>query len=75
MERIGTLGGRLLLLQFGRRDFYIPLMAGLELRRAAGGENVELKPYDAEHDMRLPEARADRRTFLAGALGLPREGK
>jgi dienelactone hydrolase len=75
VERIGGLGGRPLLLQFGRRDFYVPLMAGLEFRRAAGGgEQVELKPYDAEHDMRLAEARADRRAFLGAALGLARAG-
>ncbi len=76
VERIGGLGDRPLLLQFGRRDFYVPLMAGFELRRAAGGgELVELKPYDAEHDMRLAEARADRRAFLGAALGLARDSK
>jgi hypothetical protein len=50
-------------------------MAGLELRRAAGeGATVELKAYDAGHDMRLPEVRADRGAFLAAALGLARAG-
>jgi dienelactone hydrolase len=74
VERIGALGDRPLLLQFGRRDFFVPLMAGLELRRAAGGgEAVELKAYDAEHDMRLAVVRADRRAFLGAALGLARE--
>ena len=75
VERIADIGSRPLLLQLGRRDFYVPLMAGLELRRAAGdGATVELKAYDAEHDMRLPEVRADRGAFLAAALGLARAG-
>jgi dienelactone hydrolase len=73
VERIAEIGDRPLLLQLGRRDFYVPLMAGFELRRAAGGQRVEVKDYDAEHDMRLAEARADRRAFLVAALGLARE--
>jgi dienelactone hydrolase len=71
VERIGAVAPRPILLQLGRRDFFIPLMDGLELRRAAGGEEaVELKPYDAEHDLKLDEARADRRAFLERTLAL-----
>jgi hypothetical protein len=72
IERIAGLGDRPVLLQLARRDFFVPLMAGFEMRRAAGGQNVEVKDYDAEHDMRLAAARADRRAFLATALGLAR---
>jgi dienelactone hydrolase len=72
VERIAAIGDRPVLIQLARRDFYVPLMTGFELRRAAGGQSIEVKDYDAEHDMRLVEARADRRTFLAGALGLAR---
>jgi hypothetical protein len=62
---------RPVLLQFGRRDFYVPLMAGFELRRAAGGaESVELKAYDAEHDLHVDEALADRLAFHERTLGL-----
>jgi pimeloyl-ACP methyl ester carboxylesterase len=73
VEQIRRIGERPILLQLARRDFYVPLMAGFELRRAAGGQSVEVKDYDAGHDMHLPEARADRRAFLAAALGLARE--
>ena len=57
-----------MLLQFGRRDFFIAPMTGLELK-AASPEGTELKPYDAEHDMAADEIRADRTTFLESALG------
>jgi dienelactone hydrolase len=69
VELIGRVAPRPMLLQFGRRDFFIPLMAGLELRRAAGGEeSAELQAYDAEHDLHDPAARADRLAFLERAL-------
>jgi dienelactone hydrolase len=72
VERIAGLGDRPVLLQLARRDFFVPLMAGFEMRRAAGGQNVDVKDYDAEHDLRLAEARADRGAFLAAELGLAR---
>jgi dienelactone hydrolase len=71
VEQMASLAPRPVLLQFGRRDFYVPLMAGFELRRAAGGEAVELKAYDAEHDLHTDEARADRLAFLERILGIP----
>ena len=72
VEVIGRLAPRPILLQLARRDFYIPLMAGLELRRAAGGpEAAELHAYDAEHDLQDPAAHADRLAFLERTLGLP----
>ncbi len=73
IERMGDIGPRPMLLQLAKRDFFIPLMAGFELRRAAGEGVVELKAYDAEHDLRAPEARADRTAFLANVLGLRSE--
>ncbi len=71
VEVIGRLPPRPVLLQFARRDFYIPLMAGLELRGAAGGDNaVDLRAYDAEHDLHVPDARTDRLAFLERVLAL-----
>jgi len=57
------------LFQFGRQDFYIAAMSGLEFHGAAPAGS-ELLSYDAGHDMRLPEIRADRRAFLVRVLGL-----
>ncbi len=72
VEVIGRVAPRPMLLQFGRRDFFIPLMAGLELRRAAGGEEAAiLEAYDAEHDLHHPAALADRTAFLERVLQLP----
>ncbi len=72
IELIARVPPRPILLQLGRRDFYIPLMAGFEMRRAAGGESaVDLRAYDAEHDLRDPDAVGDRLDFLVRALGLP----
>ena len=71
IERIAAVAPRPILLQFGERDWFIAPMSAWGFRRAAGGEEtVELKMYDAEHEMRHPEARPDRRAFLARTLGL-----
>ena len=68
IECIGRAAPAEVLLQFGRSDFYIAAMSGLEFKvRAPKG--TELLAYDSGHDMRLPEIRADRRTFLARTLG------
>ncbi|MEO8208470.1 MAG: hypothetical protein ABI598_05495 [Chloroflexota bacterium] len=56
-----------ILLQFGRRDFYIAEMSGREFQRAAPDGASGLM-YDTGHDMRLPEIRADRVAFLARVL-------
>ena len=58
-----------ILFQFGRRDFYIAPMTGREFAGAAG-DAAELKAYDAEHDMGLPEIATDRTAFLEGELGV-----
>ena len=67
IEHIGDVSPAKVLLQFGRRDFFIAPMTGLELK-AAAPEGTELKPYDAEHDMAGDEIRADRTAFLEAAL-------
>ena len=69
IEHIGAVAPAKVFLQFGRRDFFIAPMTGLELR-AAAPEGTELKPYDAEHDMEGEEIRADRVAFLEQALGV-----
>lgn len=58
-----------ILFQFGRNDFYISAMAGTELFGAANEPKLML-PYDAEHDMEVPEAKTDRLAFLAEHLGV-----
>ena len=67
ISRIGDLGPRPLLLQFARNDFFIAAMSGLELHRAAA-EPTEMLAYDADHGLREPQARADRREFLVKNL-------
>jgi hypothetical protein len=63
----GRGGPTRILFQFGRHDFYIAPMTGREFARAAG-DAAELKAYDAEHEMALPEIVADRTAFLEREL-------
>jgi pimeloyl-ACP methyl ester carboxylesterase len=74
VERIADIAPRPILLQLAERDFYIPVMAGFELRRAAGEGVVDLRTYDAGHDVRVEAAAADRLAFLASSLGLDQAG-
>ncbi len=69
VTRVGQLAPRPVCLQFARGDFYIADMSGLELHHAAG-EPKELHAYEADHGVRVPQARADRLTFLARELAL-----
>ena len=69
IEVIANSGPAQVLFQFGRSDFYIAAMSGLEFRGAAPDDS-ELLAYDTGHDMRLPEIAADRRAFLARTLEL-----
>lgn len=69
IERVMDASPAAVLFQFGKRDFYIAAMSGLEFHGAAPDAS-ELLTYDTGHDMRLPEIRADRRAFLARLLGL-----
>jgi dienelactone hydrolase len=73
IEVIGRASPAAVLFQFGRSDFFIAAMSGLEFRAAAPAGS-ELLPYDSGHDMRLPEIAADRRTFLTRTLGLREAG-
>ena len=67
IEHVGRAAPARILFQFGRHDFYIAPMTGREFARAAG-EGAEMKAYDAEHDMGLPEIVADRTAFLEREL-------
>lgn len=58
-----------LLFQFGKQDFYIAPMTGLELFEAAP-EPKELKTYQTGHEMDLPEIGLDRMAFIERGLGL-----
>jgi pimeloyl-ACP methyl ester carboxylesterase len=69
ITRIADLAPRPLCLQFARGDFFIADMTGLELHRAAA-DPKELHAYEADHAVRVPEARADRERFLREALAL-----
>lgn len=71
IERIAEAAPAEVLFQFGRADFYIAPMSGLEFRRAAP-EGSDLKAYDADHAMRAPEIREDRSAFLHRVLDLGR---
>ena len=73
IERIGAVGATPVLFQFGRRDFFIAPMTGLEFRGAAP-DGARLLPYDDDHGMRDPQVRADRLAFLTETLGLPAGG-
>jgi dienelactone hydrolase len=67
IEHVGAAAPARILFQFGRHDFYIAPMTGREFARAAG-DAAELKAYDAEHEMALPEILADRTAFLESQL-------
>ena len=69
ITRIGAFAPRPVCLQFARGDFFIADMTGLELHRATG-DPKEMHAYDADHAVRLPEARADRLAFLRRTLSL-----
>jgi len=73
IERIGEAGPAEVLFQFGRQDFFIAPMTGLEFHGSAP-EGSQLLPYDDDHGMRRPEIRADRRAFLTRTLELPTTG-
>ncbi len=78
IEQMGSIAPRPMLLQLARQDFFVPLMAGFELRRAAAEgpagdaarDAVSMRVYDAEHDLDVDDAIGDRAEFLAQHLGL-----
>lgn len=57
-----------LLFQYGKTDFYIAPMTGLELFQAAPEPNQVLN-YDSDHEMDLEAIQHDRIAFLAESLG------
>lgn len=63
ISRIADVAPRPIYLQFARNDFFIAAMTGLELHRAAA-EPKEMRAYDADHGMRVSEARDDRVAFF-----------
>ncbi len=69
ITRIAEMAPRPVCLQFAKGDFFIADMTGLELHRAAG-EPKELHSYEADHGVRVPQARADRLDFLRRTLAL-----
>jgi hypothetical protein len=56
IEVVGRAAPAAMLFQFGRHDFYIAAMSGLDFHGAAP-DGSELAAYDTGHDMRLPEIR------------------
>jgi len=68
IAHVGAAAPAELLFQFARNDFYIARMTAREFAGAAS-EPSSLLFYDAEHDMRHPQARTDRIEFLARTLG------
>ena len=69
ISRVGAISPRPVCFQFARSDFFIASMTGLEFHGAAG-DPKELHAYEADHGVRVPEARKDRRAFLAAHIGL-----
>ena len=69
ITRVGEVSPRPVCFQFARSDFFIASMTGLEFHGAAG-DPKELHAYEADHGMRVDEARVDRRAFLSAHIGL-----
>jgi dienelactone hydrolase len=69
--QMASIAPRPVLLQLADRDYFVPLMAGFELRRASGELHaLVVRQYDADHEMASNDARRDRTSFLTEALGL-----
>ena len=58
--QMASIAPRPVLLQLAERDYFVPLMAGFELRRASGERHaLDVRQYDADHEM-TSERRAAR---------------
>ena len=69
--QMASIAPRPVLLQLAERDYFVPLMAGFELRRASGESHaLDVRQYDADHEMDGDDARRDRVAFLAEVLEL-----
>lgn len=62
---------RATLLQFGKRDSYVPQAAAQEFSAAVPACDKTVKTYDADHDLAIAAARTDRLTWLEEHLSLP----
>ena len=72
LTQMTSIAPRPVLLQLAERDYFVPLMAGFEFRRASGGSHtLDVRQYDADHEMAVDDARRDRVDFLAERLELP----
>ena len=71
LAQMAAIAPRPVLLQLAERDYFVPLMAGFELRRASGDSHaLDVRQYDADHELALDDARQDRIEFLAHQLEL-----
>jgi len=71
ITQMAAIAPRPVLVQLAERDYFVPLMAGFELRRASGGSHaLDVRQYDADHELALDDARQDRLEFLAHQLEL-----
>ena len=71
IAQMAAIAPRPVLLQLAERDYFVPLMAGFELRRASGSSHaLDVRQYDADHELALDDARRDRLEFLAHQLEL-----
>ena len=69
--QMASIAPRPVLLQLAEHDYFVPLMAGFELRRASGESHaLDVRQYDADHEMASTDARRDRASFLAETIGL-----
>ena len=69
--QMASIAPRPVLLQLAERDYFVPLMSGFELRRASGERHaLDVRQYDADHEMTSNDARRDRVAFLAEVLEL-----
>jgi pimeloyl-ACP methyl ester carboxylesterase len=69
IERIADVAAPVLF-QFAADDFYIAAMTALEFRSAAPGGAESVTYEGADHAMRTPDARRDRRAFVGRHVGL-----
>ena len=67
ISRIGEVSPRPTCFQFAEGDFYLAPMTSRELYRAAG-DPKEIHFYEADHAMRVAQARLERTAFLIAAL-------
>ena len=67
---MASIAPRPVLIQLAEHDYFVPLMAGFELRRASGESHaLDVRQYDADHEMACDDARRDRASFLAETVG------